>query len=183
VRSDMCSRCGGPRVIHARVGACSPLHHDHARVSRVAGTLCLALVRQGILQGAADRLGGTYAFRITTCSGGPAGPGAAGAGGAMSTVSGALNTVGHAVQLRPLPAVGPGASDRATVRVGRIVIVCGMVAGIAWSHACSHYNTFYRACRRWCDDRPAEHAVFVWGVLAEGETRGAIITLWWVGRA
>ncbi len=183
VRSDMCSRGGGPRENHARVGACSPLHQDPARVTRVAGTLCLALVRQGFLQGAADRLGGTYAFRITTCSGGPAGPGAAGAGGAMSTVSGALNSVGHAVQLRPLPAVGTWASERATVREGRIVTVCGMVAAIAWSPACSHYNTFSRACRRWCDDRPAEHAVIGGGVLAEGETRGAIFTLWWVGQA
>jgi solute:Na+ symporter, SSS family len=74
----------------------------------------------------------------------------------------------------------PTASERSTILVGRIVTFCGMLAAIAWSPACSHYESIFQGVQTLvCMIAPPITAVFVWGVFSKKVTAsGAIVTLW-----
>lgn len=100
------------------------------------GAICYSLIQQGILDG--DKLHGsadTYSFMIRELL--PVGlkglMGAALLAAVMSTVSGALNSIGTLVSYDILKRWKPDVSDRTLVSVGRSASFIAMVLAIVWS--------------------------------------------------
>lgn len=169
---------------HARVGA---LFAGFIKILPVfifvlPGTICLALIHHGHLPNTLKDSADTYAFLINHLL--PVGvrglAAAALLAALMSTVSGALNSVATLFSYDLYRRWYPAASERSTIRVGRIVTFCGMLAAIAWSPACSHYASIFQGVQTLvCMIAPPITAVFVWGVFSRKVTaRGAIVTLW-----
>lgn len=100
------------------------------------GAMCLALVRQGVLNGSAMHgSADTYAFLIRELL--PTGlkglMAAALLAAVMSTVSGALNSIGTLVSYDLLKRWRPASTDRTLVLVGRWTSFLAMVLAILWS--------------------------------------------------
>ena len=100
------------------------------------GTICLALVKQGTLDGSTlNGSADTYAFLIRELL--PPGlkglMAAALLAAVMSTVSGALNSIGTLVSYDLLKRWRPEVADRTLLSVGRWSSFLAMVLAIAWS--------------------------------------------------
>lgn len=169
---------------HARVGA---LFAGFIKILPVfifvlPGTICLALIHQGRLPATLDKPANTYAFLINNLL--PVGlrgfAAAALLAALMSTVSGALNSIATLFSYDLYRRWYPGSSDRTIVRVGRIVTFCGMLAAIAWSPLCGHYESIFQGVQTLvCMIAPPITAVFVWGVFCRKvNAHGAFTTLW-----
>lgn len=169
---------------HARVGA---LFAGFIKILPVfifvlPGTICLALIHQGRLPDPPAKSSDTYAFMINHLL--PVGlrglAAAALLAALMSTVSGALNSVATLFSYDLYRRWYPDASERSTVRVGRIVTFCGMIAAIVWSPQCAHYESIFQGVQTLvCMIAPPITAVFVWGVFSRRvNADGAKLTLW-----
>lgn len=171
---------------HARVGA---LFAGFIKILPVfifvlPGTICLALINQGKLPDTLDKPADTYAFLINHLL--PVGlrglAAAALLAALMSTVSGALNSVATLFSYDLYRRWYPAASERSTIRVGRIVTFCGMLAAIAWSPACSHYGSIFQGVQTLvCMIAPPITAVFVWGVFSKRVNAGGARATLWIG--
>ncbi|MGD9634737.1 MAG: sodium/solute symporter [Pirellulales bacterium] len=134
------------------------------------GTMCLALVKQGALS-AADLHGSadTYAFLIRELL--PTGlrglMAAALLAAVMSTVSGALNSIGTLVSYDLVQRARPGTDDRTLVLVGRWASFLAMVLAVVWSLTLNPDGIFQAINAMITYIAPPMTCVFLYGVLWE----------------
>lgn len=170
---------------HARVG---PLFAGFLKVLPVfifvlPGLICLGLVNQGKLppgiNGNADN---TYAFMISHLL--PVGLkgllAAALLAALMSTVAGALNSIGTLFSFDIYKRFRPQTSDRKLVFVGRIATFIAMIAAIAWSPFLSHFNSIFQGMNVMISYiAPPITVVFLWGVFwRRASSAGAVAALY-----
>ncbi len=167
---------------HARVG---PLFAGFIKILPVfililPGLMCAALIQQGKLpeMGSSRE---TYAHLIqhllpTGLTGVMA---AALLAAAMSTVSGALNSIATLFSYDLFRSWRPQTSDRQLIVIGRTVTFVGMVLAIAWSPFIGQFKTIFDGFAAMiCYMAPPIFAVFVLGVFwKRASSRGALVTL------
>ena len=87
----------------------------------------------------------------------------------MSTVSGALNSIATLFSYDLYKRWYPQAPDRSVVHIGRIVTFVAMVAAMAWTPACAHYNSIFQGVQTLvCYIAPPITVVFLFGVFWTG---------------
>lgn len=134
------------------------------------GAMCLALVKQGKLDGSAMQgTADTYAFMIRELL--PTGlkgvMAAALLAAVMSTVSGALNSIGTLVSFDLLKRRRPDVTDRTLVSVGRWSSFAAMVLAIAWSLSLNPDGIFQSINAMITYLAPPMTCVFLFGILWE----------------
>ena len=192
--------CTDQTIVQRVLGAKS---EDHARVGALfagfikilpvfilvfPGLICYALVQQGAFVDpeTGDALSpanskDAYAFMIQHLL--PVGlrgvVAAALLAAAMSTVSGALNSVATLFSYDLFKRWVPSMSDHKLVVVGRIVTVVGMVAAVAWSPFIDQFGSIFDTMVTMiCFIAAPITATFVIGIFWKGATsRGSIVTL------
>ena len=179
---------------HARVG---PLFAGFIKVLPVfifvlPGTLCLALIQQGKMpalpltaDGKPDTLQ-TYAHMIKELL--PVGlrgiVAAALLAALMSTVSGALNSIGTLFSYDLYKRWRPDTSDHTLVRVGRIATAVAMVAAILWSPLLEHYDSIFKGANQMIGYiAPPVTTLFVFGVFWRRASGTAALVTAWAGTA
>ena len=167
---------------HARIG---PLFAGFIKILPVfililPGLMCAALIQQGKLpeMGSSRE---TYAHLVqhllpTGLTGVMA---AALLAAAMSTVSGALNSIATLFSYDLYRSWRPQTSDRQLIIIGRIVTFVGMILAIAWSPFIGQFKTIFDGFAAMiCYLAPPIFAVFVLGVFwKRASSRGALVTL------
>jgi SSS family solute:Na+ symporter len=134
------------------------------------GAMCLALIKQGTLDGSAMQgTADTYAFMIRELL--PTGlkgvMAAALLAAVMSTVSGALNSIGTLVSFDLLKRRRPDVRDRTLVSVGRWSSFVAMVLAIAWSLSLNPDGIFQSINAMITYLAPPMTCVFLFGILWE----------------
>jgi solute:Na+ symporter, SSS family len=132
------------------------------------GTICYALVKQGTLDGSTlHGSADTYAFLIRELL--PPGlkgiMAAALLAAVMSTVSGALNSIGTLISYDLLKRWRPGVSDRTLVSVGRWSSFVAMMLAIAWSLSLNPDGIFQAVNAMITYLAPPMTCVFLFGIL------------------
>lgn len=169
---------------HARVGA---LFAGYIKILPVfilvlPGLMCYVMVKQGDFNGLAPASSeDAYAFMIGHIM--PVGlrglVAAALLAAAMSTVSGALNSVATLFSYDLYRRWFPATSEQKLVTVGRIVTVIGMIIAICWSPFISQFKSIFgMMCTMICYIAPPITATFLLGVFWKGaSSKGSITTL------
>jgi SSS family solute:Na+ symporter len=146
------------------------------------GLMCFVMVQQGQFAGAAPADSeDAYSFMIERIM--PVGlrgvVAAALLAAAMSTVSGALNSVATLFSYDLFRRWAPNMSERKLVRVGRVVTVVGMIVAVAWSPFISQFESIFGMLATMiCFLAPPITATFLLGVFWKGaSSKGSIITL------
>lgn len=174
---------------HARIG---PLFTGFIKILPMfifvlPGLICLALINNQILpalpiaeNGQADAAK-TYSHMITHLL--PLGlqglVAAALMAALMSTVSGALNSIGTLFTYDLYQRRAPQTSDKALVRIGRTVTFAAMLLAIAWSPLCGRFPTVFQGINAAIGYlAPSITVVFVAGVFwKKASSKASIITL------
>ena len=186
--------CTDQTIVQRVLGAKS---EDHARVGALfagfikilpvfilvlPGLMCYVLVLQGAFDGQAPAASkDAYAFMIERLM--PAGLRgvviAALLAAAMSTVSGALNSVATLFSYDLFKRWVPDMQERSLVAVGRCVTVVGMVAAVSWSPFIAQFESIFAMMATMvCYLAPPITATFLLGVFWRGaSSRGSIATL------
>jgi len=186
--------CTDQTIVQRILGAKS---EDHARVGALfagfikilpvfilvlPGLICYVLVQQDAFHGAAPASGkDAYAFMIEQIM--PVGlrgvVAAALLAAAMSTVSGALNSVATLFSYDLLARWIPDAKDHTLVTVGRYVTVIGMIVAIMWSPFIEQAESiFAMMVTMICYIAPPITATFLLGIFWRGaSSKGSIATL------
>jgi SSS family solute:Na+ symporter len=150
------------------------------------GTICFALVKQGTLDGSTlHGSADTYAFLIRELL--PPGlkgiMAAALLAAVMSTVSGALNSIGTLISYDLLKRWRPGVSDRALVSVGRWSSFLAMVLAIGWSLTLNPDGIFQAVNAMITYLAPPMTCVFLFGILWRRASATAAATTLLAGAA
>jgi SSS family solute:Na+ symporter len=143
------------------------------------GTICLALVKRGILDGTAlHGTPDTYAFLIRELL--PTGlkgmMAAALLAAVMSSVSGALNSIGTLVSYDLLKRWRPNVSDRALISVGRWSSFLAMVLAIVWSLSLNPNGIFQAVNTMITYLAPPMTCVFLFGIFWRRASSVAAVT-------
>jgi SSS family solute:Na+ symporter len=148
------------------------------------GLMCYVLVRQGYsgFGGEAPATGAdTYAFMIEKLM--PVGlrgiVAAALLAAAMSTVSGALNSIATLFSYDLYRRWAPETSDQKLVRVGRVATAVALLLAVCWSPLISQFRSIFGMMATMiCYIAPPLTATFVIGVFwKKASSRGSIVTL------
>jgi len=186
--------CTDQTIVQRVLGAKS---EDHARVGALfagfikilpvfilvlPGLLCYVLVRQNAFDGAAPASAeDAYAFMVERIM--PTGlrgvVAAALLAAAMSTVSGALNSVATLFSYDLFKRWKPDMSEHRLVVIGRCVTVIGMIVAISWSPFISQFESIFGMMATMiCYIAPPITATFLLGVFWKGaSSKGSIATL------
>ncbi len=169
---------------HARIGA---LFAGFIKILPVfilvlPGLMCYVLVRQGAFGGAApEESGKAYSFMIENLL--PVGlrgvVAAALLAAAMSTVSGALNSIATLFSYDLYKRWKPETPDRKLILVGRIVTVVAITLAVAWSPFIGVFESIFAIMATMiCYVAPPITATFLVGIFWKGAgSRGSIVTL------
>ena len=186
--------CTDQTIVQRVLGAKS---EDHARVGALfaggikilpvfilvlPGLMCYVLVKQNAFDGAAPLSSeDAYAFMIDRIM--PTGlrgvVAAALLAAAMSTVSGALNSVATLFSYDLFKRWAPQTSEHKLVAIGRCVTVVGMIVAIAWSPFIAQFESIFGMMATMiCYIAPPITATFLIGVFwRRASSKGSIATL------
>jgi len=175
---------------HARIG---PLFAAFIKILPVfifvlPGLICLGLINKGVIDPLPLSADGTPDSRLTYSHlinnvlpvGARGVVVAALLAALMSTVSGALNSIGTLVSYDIFKRWRPAASDRQLITVGRMATFGAMVIAIVWSLAVDLFDKsiFQAMVDLFCGVAPPAAVIFVWGVFwKRTSSRAALITL------
>lgn len=169
---------------HARVGA---LFAGFIKILPVfilvfPGLMCYVLVQQGHFNGAEPATSAdAYAFMIDRLL--PVGVSgvvaAALLAAAMSTVSGAMNSVATLFTYDLFKRWRPNTPDQQLVVIGRCVTIIGMAVAVCWSPFTAEFGSIFGMMATMiCYLAPPITATFVLGIFWKGaSSRGSIVTL------
>ena len=169
---------------HARVGA---LFAGFIKILPVfilvlPGLICYVLVNQNAFEGLAPSSSeDAYSFMIERIM--PVGlrglVAAALLAAAMSTISGALNSVATLFSYDLFKRRLPEISERKLVLIGRCVTVVGMIVAVSWSPFIAQFKSIFGMMATMiCYIAPPITATFVLGIFWKGaSSRGSIVTL------